>query len=302
MEQAQNQLRNGENPEQKQDAALDRIQDAQRAMEKERKKVEDELVREQLTRFADVLKRQREKQAALNAEGVRIQNEVVKRYKASTDREPAGDPGKTALESWGRGLRASLNDLAHNQQDLGTETASSAGKELANTPVFQKQVQRSADSMGLAGKRLEEMYTSIVNNRTPPLPEDLPDAEATRLQKESLRRLDQLLEAIKSETEALAKRAASQGPGGNDNGTGDAPSGDEGLPPLGQVKLLRAMQGEVNQAIVEFQKKNPNMDKLGEKEKAEYQAIQRDQRDVLNLLEALRNPDTQTGAKEGDQK
>jgi hypothetical protein len=310
MEQAGNQLRNGENPEQKQDDVLERIQDAQRAMEKERKKVEDELVREQLTRFADVLKRLRERQAGFNAEGVRIQKEVVKRYKESIDRdaaqrtpgEPAGDPGKTALESWGRGLRASLTDLARFQQDLGTETASSAGKELANTPVFQKQVQRSAESMGLAGKRLEEMYKSI-NNRTPPLPEDLPDAEATRLQNESLRRLDQLLEALKSETEALAKRAASEGAGGGgDDGNGGAPSGDEGLPPLGQIKLLRAMQGEVNQAIVAFQKKNPNMDKLGEKEKTEYQAIQRDQRDVLNLLEALRNPDAEVGAKEGDQK
>jgi hypothetical protein len=283
MEQAQNQLRNGENPEQKQDDALQRIQDAQRAVEKERKKVEDELVREQLTRFADVLKRLRDKQAALNVEGVRIQKAVVKN------------------EGWGRALPGSLKDLARDQQQLGADTSSSAGKELASTPVFQKQVQRSAESMVQAGKRLEEMFKAIKNETPPPL-EDLPDSEVTRLQKESLRRLDQLLDALKSETEALAKRAAAEVAGSRSEGEGDATPGDEGLPPLGQIKLLRAMQGEVNQAIAEFQKNNPSMDKLGEKEKTEYLAIQRDQREILNLLEALRNPDAEVGAKEGDQK
>ena len=69
MEQAGDQLRKGNNAEEKQDDVLDRLDEAQRAVEKARKRAEEELTREQLTAFADVLKRLRERQAALNAEG-----------------------------------------------------------------------------------------------------------------------------------------------------------------------------------------------------------------------------------------
>jgi hypothetical protein len=62
------------------------------------------------------------------------------------------------------------------------------------------------------------------------------------------------------------------------------------------------MQAEVNLAIEAFQKKHPRLDKLDEIEKAEYQAIQQDQREVMNLLEVLRNPDAEVGKTEGDKK
>ena len=62
------------------------------------------------------------------------------------------------------------------------------------------------------------------------------------------------------------------------------------------------MQGEVNQAIETFRKNHPMLDKLDEKEKAEYDGIKRDQREIMNLLEALRNLDAEVGPKEGDKK
>jgi hypothetical protein len=71
---------------------------------------------------------------------------------------------------------------------------------------------------------------------------------------------------------------------------------------LGQVKLLRAMQAEVNQAIQVFRKNHPNLDRLDEKEKAEYEGVKREQREIMNLLEALRNPEADVGAKEGDKR
>jgi hypothetical protein len=134
--------------------------------------------------------------------------------------------------------------------------------------------------------------------------EGLPDEQATRFQKQALRRLDQLLDAIKTETDGMAKRAAGgaqQGGGPVSEGDPPAGGGDDSLPPLGQLKLLRALQGEVNQAIEEFGKKHPKLDKLDEKEKAEYQRIRDDQREIMKLLEALRETDAAVpGAKEGD--
>jgi hypothetical protein len=283
MEQAGEQLRQGNNAEEKQDDVLDRLDDAQREVEKARKRAEDELAREQLTQFADVLKRLRERQAAHNAEAKRIQSAVKKN------------------EGWGRALPASLRDLARNQRDLGAETASSGGKELAGTPVFAKQVRRAADSMTQAGARLEELYANIKNGEAPE-PEDLPDEAVTRFQKEALHRLDQLLDAIKSETDALAKRNGGGGDGSGGDGEAGGGGDEAGLPPLGQVKLLKAMQAEVNQAIEAFRQKHPQLDKIDEKEKAEYEAIKRDQREVWNLLKALRNRDAEVSAKEEDKR
>ncbi len=283
MERAGNQLRQGGNPEEKQDDVLDRIDEAKREVEKARKHAEDELTRENLTRVADVLKRLRERQAGHNAEGTRIQADVVKK------------------EAWSRVMANNLGDLARNQKDLGEETSTSTGKELAGTPVFARQVQRSAEAMDQAGKRLEAMHAAI-RNMEPPAPDTLPDEQATRLQKEALRRLDQLLDAIKAETEALAKRNAASGGSGGEGDPGSAGGDDSGLPPLGQLKLLRTLQAEVNQVIDVFRKAHPALDKLTEKEKAEYQGIQRDQRDVLALLETLRHADAEANEKEGDRK
>ena len=154
-------------------------------------------------------------------------------------------------------LPASLGDLARQPEDLGSETANSGGKELASTPVFARQIQRAAEAMKQAANAIKRC-TRTSSNGEPPAPADVTRRGGRRgLQKEALRRIDQLLDALKTETDALAKRNSSGGEG--PAGEGEPPRGGarSGLPPLGQLKLLRAMQTEVNQAIDAFRKKHP---------------------------------------------
>ncbi len=62
------------------------------------------------------------------------------------------------------------------------------------------------------------------------------------------------------------------------------------MPPVAQLKLLRAMQKEVNDRTAAFQKDHPDPAKYGDKEKAELENIQREQQDVIDLVEEFRHP------------
>src|SRR5262249_33861605 len=128
----------------------------------------------------------------------------------------------------------------------------------------------------------------------------LPDAELARLQDEALRHLDQMLDAVKAETAALNQNAAAGGGGNGGGSEGGGGAGANGLPPLAQLKLLRAMQEDVNERTEAFRKAHPDLDNLTEKEKTELATIRRDQQDIAGLLEELRGDNS--GGPEGDKK
>lgn len=155
--------------------------------------------------------------------------------------------------------------------------------------------------MKRAGKRAE----AVAKDRDPDALTRLPDAELGRAQGEAVRRLGQLLEAVKSAAEA-PQRASRQGGGGGGEGGGGRPAGDS-IPPVAQYKLLRDMQTEINKRTEDFRKNHPDPDRLGEKDKAELQSLQKEQRDVAELLDELnRSPaDGDPGAgngREGEKK
>ena len=120
-----------------------------------------------------------------------------------------------------------------------------------------------------------------------------------KLQKESLRRLEQLLDVLKPENALASRRPqASQQEGKQEGGgSGGGGGGGDGLPPLAQLKLLRLLQAEINQRTDEFAKQHPDPTKLTDKEKAELQAIRREQQEVAELLDALTQPADAEGGK-----
>ena len=91
------------------------------------------------------------------------------------------------------------------------------------------------------------------------------------------------------------------GGGGGGGGGGGEDRGDNGLPPLAQLKLLRAMQDDVNKRTAAFTKTHPDLDKLTEKEKTELAGIRADQHEIEGLLEELRKTN-EPEAPEGDKK
>jgi hypothetical protein len=283
MEGAGKQLENGQHGEDEQEEALERLNEAKRELERTRKEAEEELAREQILRLADLIKPLKERQEALIAETSRLQNDVLRNGK------------------WTRGTRASLSDNSRVQKGLGAETEDVATKRLTGAAVFARLMRRAAEAMTDAGKRMDDIFEEVKR------PEDvdlkkLPDAELARRQQVALRRLTQVVDALKEAAEKMqqqAKSGASGGPGGDDGNSG--PPGD-GIPPVAQLKLLRDLQKDINERTETFKKEHPDPKNLQDKDRAELQAIRKDQQDVAELIDELTRPAGEPGAAEGDKK
>lgn len=273
MARASRRMNEGDKPDDD-DETLDRLNDAKREVQKAREEAEEALSREQMARVAEAILRLRDRQQELVVEASRIQAEVLRRAKAGGD--------KAAAITWPRELRlGSWKRLREAQQGLAQEADAMAIKELNGTPVYRRLLMKAGEAMTEAVKRMES-----VGNQPMPA-ETLPDTETEKLQKLSLRQLELLAEALKPEDEG--KRMAAGEPAGGEGNSEGGSEGD-GLPPLGQLKLLRAMQAEVNERTEAFRKAHPDLALLDKKAQAELQTIRRDQKEVADLLEALMKP------------
>ncbi len=95
----------------------------------------------------------------------------------------------------------------------------------------------------------------------------------------ALKRLDQLLEALKPDKEMLEARKPGEQkpmPMGSKMAEGDD------LPPLAQLKALRALQVDVAERTAAFDKAHPDGMKLSEDEAADLKALQERKRTLPN--------------------
>jgi hypothetical protein len=268
MEQAARQLERGEEPSEAQEESLDRLNDARRAVKQEQRAIEEELARERLVKVADEIKRLKERQQGVTTEADRLLQLLSKKRPE-------------------RRLVASLGQLAHNQEDLGQDTDTLAKDKLAKAPVFARIVGKSAQAMTEAAERLREYQQRLLDADQVPA-----EQESPRLQRQAVRRLDQLLDILKPEGQA--RRSPEPG----DAGSGRAPRGDEGISGIAQLKGLRMLQQDINERTDSFGKRHPKADKLSEADQCELQSIRQDQNDVTRLLDELTNP----GPAEGEGK
>jgi hypothetical protein len=273
QDQAAQNLEQGKNAEQQQDDALDRLDEAQRELQKAREDAEEELAREQLAKVADQLQQLKDRQEAHAAEAARIQRELEQR------------------KGWTRGLRASLIDLQRAQDGLAKEATTVAEKQLADATVFSRILQKAAKAMEQAAVRLGDRAEQAGTR-----PEDTtPDEETARLQLEAIKRLNQLLDAAKPEKDvALRPQGGGQnggGGGGGGGGSGGGGGNPDGIPPLAQLKLLRALQSDVNARTEEFGKAHPDPKQLDDKAREQLAQIRKDQQEVADLLEEMTRPE-----------
>jgi hypothetical protein len=115
------------------------------------------------------------------------------------------------------------------------------------------------------------------------------DAQTLRPMRTALRRLDQILDTLKEDPKAQANQQGAPGDPGRP-GEGNQQSGDQGggIPPLAQLKALRAMQAEVNEWTAEFAKAHPDpAQKLTDEETDELKELEQAQRDVAELFDKL---------------
>lgn len=154
-------------------------------------------------------------------------------------------------------------------------------------------MRQAAETMDQAGQRLMEHRNEVnINGK----PETAAGAEAIRLQGEALRRLEQLLNALKEEQAsplALARR--NEGQPEEDENVGSR-AGDS-ISSITQLKLLRQMQAELNARTEEFRRKHPDLDKFDDKDRDALQNLRRQQQEIAELLEEMTEP---AKPKEGD--
>jgi hypothetical protein len=276
MEQALKRLERAQDAEEEQEEALERLDEAQREVERTREEAEEELAREQAAKAAEEIKRLKQRQEALATEAGRIEKAVLQE------------------KSWRKSLIDSTLQLSRAQEELGTEASGLAEKKLAEAQVFGRMLQKSADAMKQAGVKFKER---AVDANDVDGSQDLSPAEdAVKLQKEALRRLDQLLDALKEEP-GMAMRP----PGGNrgssqpDGEPGQSGPAGDGLPPLVQYKLLRSLQSEINKRTEDFARQHPDASRFTEKDQAELKSIQKEQKEIADLLEEIAQPPDEGG-------
>jgi hypothetical protein len=67
--------------------------------------------------------------------------------------------------------------------------------------------------------------------------------------------------------------------------------GGEGIPQIAQLKLLRALQAELNERTAKFASEHPDAAKWTQTERDELAAIRRSQAELATLLEEIAPPE-----------
>jgi hypothetical protein len=263
MEQARDQMDQGEPPAGKQEDALERLDDAQDKLEQTRKDVEEELQREMRAKMLDALNGLKDRQAAQVAESERLFQEAKQK------------------SGWTRAQQVSLGDLASAEATLGGEVGPLVDKHFQEAKVIAHLVRQTADALAAVEPAVEKVRGG---------PMDLDSWEDDRRtvqnpQRLALKRLTQLIDVMQEDEKD--RRAKANQPGGdNDGGAAGAPAGD-GIPPLAQLKLLRALQAEVNEKTEAFAKTHTDLSKLTADEQTELDAIRTTQAELAALLDEL---------------
>jgi len=139
--------------------------------------------------------------------------------------------------------------------------------------------------MDLTAKRIDNRLEAAEVGPFDPELEDIADAGIQGQQKLAVKRLDQLLEALKPEKPGETAPPAAGGMPPDMPPMG-MPMGDQ-LPPLAQLKALRALQADIAERTEEFDNAHPDRTKLNDDEVAELEALEKMQVDVAELIKQL---------------
>jgi DNA repair exonuclease SbcCD ATPase subunit len=150
----------------------------------------------------------------------------------------------------------------------------------------------AADAMVEVGEAIEKIKED--DWKFDQLDEDKASVQAP--QKLALRRLDQLLDALKpdprqarNQRQQRQRQQGQQGEGGDEGGGGGGGGGD-GVPPLAELKLLRSLQADLNERTEEFSKKYPDAQNLTDPQKNRLDKLRRTQADLAALLDEMSQP------------
>ncbi len=272
MDAARDDLDAGAVPAGPQAEATDRLERARDRLDKAEAEADRELAAEKRRKLADLARAVRDRQAAAAAEADRVRDAAAK------------------AKAWPRPLQQSLVDLAAREATLAGEVRALSAKHFDKLPVLTRLLADAADAMAKAGERAKERVEDVVAaDPGDPFDAATEAAAADRVRRPmalALKRLDQLLDALKPDEPKPTKPPPGDA---NDPPPADAGGGggEDGVPPLAQLKVLRALQAELNERTANFANAHPRFDALSDEDRDELKELEQAQRDIAALVEGM---------------
>jgi hypothetical protein len=274
METARDDLERGESATRPQAEATEKLDNARDTLDTATATAPQQLADEKRRKVVERVTALLERHKAAIAEADRIHGQVRSNQK------------------WDRPLLASYADLEDRVRANAADVQLVAEKELIGLPVLVRLLTDSAAAMTTAADKVkirrEDALDADPQAAFDPELEMLNDRRVTRPLNLALRRLEQLAEALKPEPPRDPGRREPNQPGMGPMmpPTSNGPSQDL-IPPQAQLKVLRALQAELNERTAEFAKAHPNPDKFTDAEREELQELEHAQREIAALFEQL---------------
>jgi hypothetical protein len=272
MEAARDDLEKGLPAGRSQAEAVDRLDVARDRLDMAAAQAGRQLADEKRRRLADQVKALLERQHAAVAEAQRIHAEVAK------------------SKSWNRALLATYSDLdAVREKEIAVEIRKLASADFATLPVFVRLLTDSASAIDSARERIKiRCDDADIAAAFDAELEAATDAKVLRPMELALRRLNQLAAALKPDEpkQQHQKKNEPQEPP-QPPPPANPGAAEDVIPPLAQLRVLRALQAELNARTAEFAKDHPNPDQLTDDQKAELKELEQAQHEITELFEKM---------------
>jgi hypothetical protein len=275
MEQARDALEAGADATAPQRAATEKLDDARDRLDGQTARTEERLADETRRRLAAQVTALLDRQKAAVVEAGRVQDAVLK------------------AKAWPRPLLASYAELEDRERALAGEVRGLAEREFAQLAVFARVVNDAADAMHKAGDkakaRREDALNADPDAAFDPALEKANHDRVARPMGVAVRRLEQVLEALKEDAPRAKGGPMPMGmppmPAGGPVPMAN-PAADV-IPPLAQLRALRALQAELNERTAAFAKANPDPAALSDDAREELAEIEAAQRRLAELFTGL---------------
>ena len=267
---ARDRLERGEAGTPDQEAALDRLDGAKDKLA-DAPPPPEQLGREKREQLAQKLSALRDEQKAALAECDRIQASLIE------------------AKAWDRPLLITVRDLADRETQFATLARAFAAENLAQLVVFAKLLDQSATAADQSAERLTRRADEAdPASALDPFGEAVQHRKAREPLARSLTRLELLVAAIKPDEKKPPKpdekKPEGEPQGGQKGEEQPQPPESGGLPPLAELKALRALQAEVATRTRELAEQYPPGKKLPPDAKVELADLEQAQRDIAGLF------------------
>ena len=276
MEAARDDLEKGQDPNRAQADAVEKLDAARDKLDAAAAQAGRQLTDEKRRKLAEQVKALLERQRAAVAEAKRIHAEVAR------------------AKGWDKALLTSYSDLdTVREKEIAIEVRKLGETEFAPLPVLARLLSDSAAAIDTARERIKTRCDDADLNAFDPDLEAGTDRKVLRPMELALRRLEQLADALKPDDpkKQPKKDGTGQTPPKKDgnNPPQPPPGGGEQdiIPPLAQLKVLRALQAELNERTAQFAKDHPDLSKLKDDERAELKELEQAQREIAELFEKM---------------